>query len=290
MRAGIYTRISEDRDETQLGVGRQMNDCERLAAARGWDIVERYVDNDISAWKGGRRPDYMRMLDDITDHHIDSVIVWHQDRLVRQPRELEQFFDICDRAGVKDLASVSGDVDLGTSDGRFKARILGSVAAKESDDKSRRIRRKMEELARNGQNGGGGTRPFGFEDDRVTIRRSEAKVIREHRRAVAQRCVAPVAVRRSERAGCPHPDRPPVEAGAAEADAPIGPHLGSAGASRRDRRQGGVAGDHPSRADDADPGDPGRPFPPESPRAAVLSAEGAAPVRALWRDAPEPPA
>ncbi len=57
MRAGIYTRISEDRDETQLGVTRQLRDCERLADARGWEVVERYVDNDVSAWKGGKRPD-----------------------------------------------------------------------------------------------------------------------------------------------------------------------------------------------------------------------------------------
>ncbi len=98
---------------------------------------------------------------------------------------------MCDSAGVTELASVSGDVDLSTSDGRFKARILGSVAAKESDDKSRRIRRKMAELARNGQNGGGGSRPFGFEADRVTIRRSEAKVIRE----LAERLLAGEALR-----------------------------------------------------------------------------------------------
>ena len=137
------------------------------------------MDNDLSAWKGGKRPRYLEMLQDITDGHIDAVVVWHQDRLIRRPRELEEFFDVCDAAEVTDLASVSGDVDLGTSDGRFKARILGSVAVKESDDKSRRIRRKMEELARNGHNKGGGTRPFGFEPDRVTIRRDKAKVIRE---------------------------------------------------------------------------------------------------------------
>jgi hypothetical protein len=86
---------------------------------------------------------------------------------------------------------VSGDIDLSTGDGRFKARILGSVAAKESDDKSRRIRRKMEELARNGQNGGGGTRPFGFESDRVTVRPDEARVIRE----LADRLLAGESVR-----------------------------------------------------------------------------------------------
>jgi site-specific DNA recombinase len=131
------------------------------------------------------------MLDDIADGYIEAVVVWHQDRLHRRPRELEEFFDVCDRAGLTDLASVSGDIDLADGDGRFKTRILGSVAAKESDDKSRRIRRKHQELARNGQVGGGGTRPFGFERDRVTVREDEAAVIRE----LADRLLSGASVR-----------------------------------------------------------------------------------------------
>jgi hypothetical protein len=53
------------------------------------------------------------------------------------------------------------------------------VARKESDDKSRRIRRKHEELAQAGRLSGGGTRPFGFEANRRTIRPDEAAIIRE---------------------------------------------------------------------------------------------------------------
>src|SRR5688572_8968029 len=178
-RAGIYARISEDRDGDALGVSRQVADCHELAAARGWDITERYVDDDISAYSGKPRPEYRRMLADITGGQVDAVVVWHLDRLHRQPRELEQFFDICDRAGGVALATVSGDVDLATHDGRFHARIMGAVAAKSSDDMSRRLRRKAQELARNGRPSGGGSRPFGFEPDRVTVRESEAQIIRE---------------------------------------------------------------------------------------------------------------
>ena len=58
------------------------------------------------------------------------------------------------------------------------ARILGAVARKESDDKSRRTRRKHLELAEAGAPVGGG-RPFGYEDDRVTVRPAEAALIRE---------------------------------------------------------------------------------------------------------------
>src|SRR3990170_7384440 len=119
------------------------------------------------------------MLDDLRGGFLDAVVVWDLDRLHRQPRELEEFFDLCKAARVSKLASVSGDVDLSTHDGQFLARILGAVAKKESDDKSRRIRRKHEELAQAGKVAGGGSRPYGYEADRRTVRESEAVVIRE---------------------------------------------------------------------------------------------------------------
>lgn len=178
-RAAIYARISSDRDGSQLGVKRQVEDCEDLAKRRGWHIADRYVDDDVSAYSGRTRPEYRRMLDDLTAGVVNAVVVWHLDRLHRQPKELEEFFEVCERAAIRDLASVTGDVDLSTHDGQFMARILGAVARKESDDKSRRIRRKMLELAQAGKGAGGGTRPYGYELDRRTIRDAEAEVIRE---------------------------------------------------------------------------------------------------------------
>jgi site-specific DNA recombinase len=177
--AAIYCRISDDRAGTRAGVRRQEEDCRALVERRRWRIAGVYVDNDVSAWSGKVRPQYRKMLEDIRTGIVEAVVVWHQDRLVRHPKELEEFFEICDAAGVRDMATVTGDVDLGNDDGRFHARILGAVARKESDDKSRRIRRKIEELAKEGRRSGGGTRPFGFQADRVSINREEAKLVQE---------------------------------------------------------------------------------------------------------------
>jgi site-specific DNA recombinase len=177
--AGIYARISSDREGDGLGVARQLEDCERLAERKGWRIADRYVDDDVSAYAGKSRPEYLRMLDDLRAGVIDGLVVWHLDRLHRQPKELEEFFDVCKAARVDRLASVTGDIDLADHDGQFMARILGAVAKKESDDKSRRIRRKHEELAERGKRSGGGSRPYGFERDGVTIRESEAVIVRE---------------------------------------------------------------------------------------------------------------
>ncbi len=72
---------------------------------------------------------------------------------------------------------MTADIDIGNDDGLFMARIFAAFAAKESGRRSARIRRKMD------QNATAGlpyrpARPFGYEDDKITIREDEAAIIR----------------------------------------------------------------------------------------------------------------
>ena len=179
MAVAVYARISQDRSGDELGVRRQLSDCRAEAARRGWVVAEEYVDDDMSAYSGKRRPAYERMLTDIAEVRRDAVIVWHMDRLHRRPIELEQFADTCARAGVRDVVTLSGDVDLANGDGLLMARLLAAVAANESHSKSRRIARKSQERAEAGLPMGGGARPFGFSDDRITHHPAEAPVVRD---------------------------------------------------------------------------------------------------------------
>jgi len=175
----VYARISQDRSGDELGIRRQLADCYAEAERRGWTVAEEYVDDDISAFSGKARPAYERMLTDLGDGRRDGVIVWHMDRLHRRPVELERFVDTCARAGVRDVVTLSGDIDLVGGDGLLLARLLAAVAANESLSKSRRIGRKAQEIAESGRPTMGGPRPFGFTEDRVTHHPAEAPVIRE---------------------------------------------------------------------------------------------------------------
>jgi site-specific DNA recombinase len=177
-RAAIYCRISDDRGGAGLGVARQEADCRGRAERLGWRVAGQYVDNDLSAYSGAVRPEYRRMLDDLRSGVADAVIAWHTDRLHRSPRELEEFIDVCEGAGVAVETVKAGPVDLSTPAGRAVARTLGAWARYESEHKAERSRRKALELAQSGKLSGGG-RPFGYEPDRMTVRESEAKVIRE---------------------------------------------------------------------------------------------------------------
>jgi site-specific DNA recombinase len=179
MRAAIYARISSDRDGEALGVERQLTDCRKLCAQRGWDITAEYVDNDISAAKPGKkRPEHERLMADIRSGNLDAVVVWDVDRLYRQPRELEPFVDACEAVGLRVLGSVGGDMDLNDESALFMLRMKVNMAAMEVAKIRKRMRRQKQERAEKGETHGG-SRPFGFEPDGVTIRESEAVHIRQ---------------------------------------------------------------------------------------------------------------
>ena len=193
MKAAIYARISQDRNGDHLGVQRQVQDCTALAEQRGWAIVGTYIDNDISAYSGKRRPDYRRLLDDIRAGEVTAVIAWHQDRLHRRPVELEEFIEVVEAARCRVETVRAGEVDLATASGRMVARLLGATARYESEHKSDRAKRKHLELADNGQRPGG-PRPYGFTIDRKLIP-EEAAIIREaSRRLLAGESLRTVAV------------------------------------------------------------------------------------------------
>ncbi|MBC2903991.1 recombinase family protein [Streptomyces cupreus] len=160
-RAVIYVRISQDRTGAGLGVDRQREDCEALAERMGWDVVEVYTDNDVSAFSGKLRKGYRRMLADLEDGKATIVIVWHTDRLHRSPLELEHYINLCEKRGVSTHTVQAGELDLASVTGRMLARQLGLIARYESEHKGERVARARRQKALKGE-WMGGIRPFGW--------------------------------------------------------------------------------------------------------------------------------
>lgn len=67
------------------------------------------------------------MMDALRAGRLDALVCWDVDRLTRTPRELEDVVDLAEHRGVA-LASVGGEIDLATPQGRLTARIKASVA------------------------------------------------------------------------------------------------------------------------------------------------------------------
>jgi len=183
MAVGLYARISLDRHDGE-GVARQLDDCRKLAAERGWPDQIEYIDNDLSAYRAHRRPEYERLLTDLRRGHLSAVVAYHPDRLYRRPADLEAFIDAVQAAGA-DVATVrAGDVDLSTASGRMVARILGAVSRQESERIGERVSRAKRERASQGRPAGGGLRPFGLTADRTELAPLEADQLRRTAAAI----------------------------------------------------------------------------------------------------------
>ncbi|WP_369044957.1 recombinase family protein [Sinomonas sp. P10A9] len=140
-RAAVYLRQSLDTTGEGLAVSRQREDCRALAAARGWTVVEEYLDNSISASDRRKvRPGYDRMIADFEAGRFQAIVCWDLDRLTRQPRQLEDWIDRAERQALL-LATANGEADLTTDGGRMYARIKAAVARAEVERKSERQRR-----------------------------------------------------------------------------------------------------------------------------------------------------
>lgn len=189
MEAAVYVRISSDVAGDALGVARQERDCRALAKRMGWTVSEVFRENDTSAFQRRRvrladgstalrvvRPEYRRMLGALADGRVKALVAYDLDRVARDIRDLEDLIDIVEDRGIP-TASVTGSLDLSNDSGIFTARLMVNVANKSSRDTARRVKRKLAENAEQGKHHGG-SRPFGWEDDRVTLRPHEAEAVR----------------------------------------------------------------------------------------------------------------
>jgi DNA invertase Pin-like site-specific DNA recombinase len=202
LRYGGDVRISEDEwvkdpktGEMRLsekGITRQKEDITALTERLGGEVAKWYPENDTSAYKKRRirlpngrsvwrvyRPEFRRMLADYEDGNIDGIIFYDIDRLARQPRDLEDLIDLVEYYK-RPVETVTGNIDLRTSNGRAMARVLVAMANKSSEDTARRVARAKLQIAQegNGSRFTGSRRRFGYRED-GSLNETEAALIRD---------------------------------------------------------------------------------------------------------------
>ena len=177
VRAAVYVRISRDKAGLALGVERQREDCEDLVRSRGWQLVEVFTDNDISATKGRRRPGYVDMMSHVAAGKIDRVVVYMTSRLWRSRRDRLDGMELFQRHGVG-LVPVRGpELDFSSASGRLIANLLGEMDTVEVEIKSERAKREVRQRAERGAPLGG-PKMFGVAADGRTLVEDEAEQIR----------------------------------------------------------------------------------------------------------------
>ncbi len=127
MRVALYARCSTLDQSVDL----QLDGLRDYAKARGFTIVEEYVDEGVSGAKA-RRPALDRLLADAHRRRFDGVLVWRLDRLARSVRHLVNVAADLESLGI-DLVVLDQAIDTGTSAGRFLFHTLAAVGELERE-------------------------------------------------------------------------------------------------------------------------------------------------------------
>jgi DNA invertase Pin-like site-specific DNA recombinase len=165
VRAGCYLRISSDPDDKREGTARQREDTAALCEVQGWTVAGVYPDDNRSASNGKDRPEWKRLLADITAGKIDAIAAWDQDRNWRMMSELEdlrKFFTSLGRE-VKLATTGQGEIDLYSPTGVLMAQIKTAVS--EHEIAMMRVRQKRAARQRAEQGRPKWKRAFGYVPD-----------------------------------------------------------------------------------------------------------------------------
>jgi DNA invertase Pin-like site-specific DNA recombinase len=153
LRAGCYCRISSDPKDKREGVDRQKEDTTAVCEIQQWVPAGFYIDNDKSASNGKERPEWDRLLADISAGNIDAIAAWDQDRGWRMMHELEdlrRFFTGLGRE-IPLATTGQGVIDLYSPTGVMMAQIKTAVSEHEIAMMKVRMRRAARQKAEQGK-------------------------------------------------------------------------------------------------------------------------------------------
>src|ERR1700726_2612071 len=123
-KVAIYARVSTTNHGQDVKV--QTRDLEQFAQARGWQLIDSYLDTGISGSKDSR-PELNRLMADAHQRRFDAVVVWKFDRFARSVSHLLRALENFQALGI-DFVSLTEGVDTSTPTGKMVFTVLGAVA------------------------------------------------------------------------------------------------------------------------------------------------------------------
>ena len=183
VRCAIYTRKSSDEGLNQEfnSLQAQREACEAFINSQcheGWVCLPASYDDGGFSGATIDRPALQRLLADITEGRVDTVVVYKIDRLTRSLADFAKIVEIFDTRGAS-FVSVTQQFNTTTSMGRLTLNVLLSFAQFEREVIGERIRDKIAASKKKGM-WMGGVPPLGYrvEDRKLVVIDSEAETVR----------------------------------------------------------------------------------------------------------------
>src|SRR5512132_1372353 len=172
---------AEAKNQTVPSCEAQIAECSVWADEHDFMVLDSFKDNlTASRFSTKDRPDFLRMMNRIRGGEAEAVLVTEQSRLDRQLWNILELIELARVTQFKMIVKVRDNevLDLSTESGINRVIDQANRDRHESELISQRVRAKKKLHAKDGRFDGG-PRPFGYEKDGLTIRESEAAIIRE---------------------------------------------------------------------------------------------------------------
>lgn len=147
-RAIIYARVSTDEQaKSGNGLEYQIGQCQAFATTNGYSVIE--IVTDDYTGKTAFRPGMNALLEMLTSHRIDVVIIHRTDRLGRRAAVQDLLEGEIEARGAG-IEYVTGKYDRSTAGGRFVRRVIGAADELDYDNIVEKLREHKYEAARRG--------------------------------------------------------------------------------------------------------------------------------------------
>jgi site-specific DNA recombinase len=165
MRAEIYARYSDHKQDDGYSIEYQLSECEAFIERQGLTLHKAYIDQAVTGTKVAGRDNFFQLIHDIKDGLIDVVVVYKYNRIFRNAYESHKYRKLFKKHGVK-LLSATQQIDDETSAGRLMINVLADIDQYQSETISDHVKSGMREMAKQGYFTGG-TVPYGYKLETV---------------------------------------------------------------------------------------------------------------------------
>ena len=169
MKVAIYSRYSTDMQDASSIAG-QVANCEALAMANGWQVVEHYKDEALSG-SDDNRPGYKQLLADSEAALFDGIVVDETSRLTRRPGELPRMLESL--AFRRQFIVDCKGFDSRHETAALLASVYGGIDSLELTKIKQRTHRGLRERHKQGFSAGGKT--YGYTSERINPDDPESK-------------------------------------------------------------------------------------------------------------------
>ena len=138
--AGLYIRVStEDQAREGFSLPEQEERLRAMCEYKGYEIYDVYKDAGISAKAGNLRLEFERLLQDIRDKKVNTIVVLKLDRLTRSVYDMEGIMNFLEENDAY-LDCANDDINTTNANGKMVARLLTTVSQNEIERTSERTK------------------------------------------------------------------------------------------------------------------------------------------------------